>query len=115
MTISPRARAASELVKLLEAPFLGALTEPSRLQVLKVLVVHGPADVGELARHLPQERSVVSRHLLTLLEAGIVRVTRDGRRRIYDVDAAAMLGGFERLLERARTLVASCCPPTDRT
>ncbi len=111
---SPRARAASELVKVLEAPFLRALTEPSRLEVLKALIVHGPADIGQLAEHLPQERSVVSRHLQTLHEAGVVTQTRDGRRRVYDVDGAAVLGGFERLLARARLLIAACCPPSPR-
>ena len=64
-----RERAATRIVELLDSPFLRALTEPARLEVLRVLILHGPADIGELASHLPQDRSVVSRHLKTLEDA----------------------------------------------
>jgi hypothetical protein len=52
-----RLAVADELARVLESPLLRALTEPSRLELLKVLILHGPADVGTLADHLPQERS----------------------------------------------------------
>ncbi len=106
-----RARAAARIVEVLDSPVLRALAEPARLEVLRVLLLHGPADIGALASHLPQDRSVVSRHLKTLEDAGLVRAERDGRHRIYELDGAAFIGALERILGEARALAAVCCPP----
>ncbi len=106
-----RERAAARIVELLDSPFLRALTEPARLEVLRVLILHGPADIGEIAGHLPQDRSVVSRHLKTLEDAGLVRGERDGRHRRYQVDGAGFITTLERILGETRTMAAVCCPP----
>lgn len=42
--------------------------------------------VGELANGLPVSRPAVSQHLKVLKEAGLVRETADGTRRIYHLD-----------------------------
>jgi DNA-binding transcriptional ArsR family regulator len=109
--MTSRERAAARMVELLDAPFLRALTEPARLEVLRALLVHGPSDIGDIAERLPQHRSVISRHLQTLEDAGVVRGVRDGRRHVYAIDAAAFIGGLERLLGETRALAAICCPP----
>ena len=108
-----RERAAARMVELLDAPLLRALTEPARLEVLRALLVRGPSDVGEIAGSLPQHRSVISRHLQVLEEAGVVRGSRDGRRHVYAIDGAAFIGGLERLLGETRALAALCGPPDD--
>jgi DNA-binding transcriptional ArsR family regulator len=108
-----REKAAARIVELLEAPFLRTLLEPARLEVLRVLLVHGASDVGEIAEHLPQDRSVISRHLQTLQEVGIVRGTRDGRRHVYAIDANAFIAGLERVLGETKALAAHCCPPAE--
>ncbi len=108
-----RDRAAARIVELLDAPLLRALTEPARLEVLRTLLVSGPADVGAIAATLPQHRSVITRHLQTLESAGVVRGVRDGRRHVYAIDGAALVGNLERLLGEVRALTAACCPPTD--
>lgn len=107
-----RQRAASRIVELFEAPFLHALTEAARLEILKVLLVDGACDVGQIAEQLPQHRSVISRHLQTLEEAGIVRGERDGRRHVYAIDGASLLSNIERLLSEAKVLASVCCPPS---
>lgn len=107
---SPRI-AAQEVASLLDTPFLRALAEPARLEVLKVLLIHGSGDVASIAAHLPQDRSVVSRHLQTLEDAGIVRSTREGRHRVYALDGAALVARFELLSSRMRVLAPLCCPP----
>jgi DNA-binding transcriptional ArsR family regulator len=112
--MTTRARAAAQMVQMLDSPFLRALTEPARLQVLRVLLVHGPADIATLAEHLPQDRSVVSRHLQHLQRAGIVRGLRDGRRRVFELDGAGFLAQLETILAQARRLAPDCCPPTPR-
>ncbi|MCY1023994.1 ArsR/SmtB family transcription factor [Pyxidicoccus sp. MSG2] len=110
-----RGRSIDELIALLDSGFLRALTEPARLELLKVLLRHGPADVGAIAAHLPQDRSVISRHLKVLSDVGIVRARRDGRHRIYEVDGPSFLASFEGLLSRARELAPICCPPSSGT
>jgi DNA-binding transcriptional ArsR family regulator len=106
-----RDRAAARLVELLDSAFLRALTEPARLEVLRVLLLHGPADIGTIADRLPQDRSVISRHLRTLEDAGVVRGQRDGRHRVYEIDGGAFVEHLERILGETRAMAAVCCPP----
>ena len=63
---------------------LHALSDESRRTVLEVLRDH-PATAGELAELLPIARPGVSRHLRVLREAGLVEVTQDAQRRIYQL------------------------------
>ena len=108
---SAREAASSGLVAVLGSPFLRALTEPARLDLLRVLLLHGPANIGTLAGHLPQDRSVISRHLKVLEQAGIVQGERNGRERVYALDGPGFVGTLERILEQAKRLAACCCPP----
>jgi DNA-binding transcriptional ArsR family regulator len=99
------------MVEILDSPFLRALTEPARLEVLRVLLVHGPGDIGEIAEHLPQDRSVISRHLKVLQEAGIVSGRKDGRRVVFSLEGGALVGNLERILVECKSLAPLCCPP----
>jgi DNA-binding transcriptional ArsR family regulator len=108
---SSREAASSGLVAVLDSPFLRALTEPARLDLLRVLLLLGPANIGTLAEHLPQYRSDISRHLKMLEQAGIVQGEKQGRERVYALDGPGFIGTLERILEQARRLAASCCPP----
>lgn len=106
-----RERAARELVKVLDSRFLSALAEPARVEIVKFLLLNGPSEAGVIAAPLPLERSVVSRHLKVLLDAGLVSARKDGRRRIYDVDGPGFLARLEAITAEARALVMLCCPP----
>lgn len=110
--MNARERAAARIVELFETPLLRALTEPARLDVLRVLLVEGAADIAAIAERLPQDRSVISRHLKTLHGAGIVRSHRDGRRVVYEIDGARFVGALEAIVAEAKTLAPHCCPPT---
>ncbi len=101
----------SGLISPLDSTFLKALTEPARLEILKLLLVRGPANIETLAGHLPQDRSVISRHLAVLHRAGIVRSERKGRERIHAVDGPGIVAALERILEQAKAIMACCCPP----
>ncbi len=46
----------------------------------------GPLAVVELARHLPVSRPAVSQHLKVLKDAGLVTDTKEGTRRLYQLD-----------------------------
>ena len=107
-----RLEAATELVGILATPFLRALTEPARLDVLQVMLVHGGGDVATIAAHLPQDRSVVSRHLQFLEDAGIVRSAWEGRHRRYELDGSGFVKVLETMTARVRALASVCCPPS---
>jgi DNA-binding transcriptional ArsR family regulator len=109
--VTSRARAAARIVEILDSPFLRALTEPARLEVLRVLLVEGPGDIGAIAERLPQDRSVISRHLRVLEDAGIVSSRKEGRRVIFSLEGGALVGSLERILGEARALAPLCCPP----
>jgi DNA-binding transcriptional ArsR family regulator len=106
-----RQRAASALVEIFGTKFLRAMTEPARIEIVRVLLVEGPLDVGELAGHVPQERSVVSRHLRVLEGAGIVAGTRVGKRRVFALDGLRFLAELEAITAKVRTLTPACCAP----
>jgi DNA-binding transcriptional ArsR family regulator len=62
-----------------------ALGDPTRRAVFERVAAR-PSAVGDLARGLPVSRPAVSQHLRVLKEAGLVRETPDGTRRIYRLD-----------------------------
>lgn len=112
MPTSPttRERALDALEASLDSDFLKALGEPVRVRILKILLSGGACDVSTIAEHLPQERSVISRHLKVLRDAGLVTVRRDGRRRVYALIPSAFVSRLESILESAKRCISVCCP-----
>jgi DNA-binding transcriptional ArsR family regulator len=64
---------------------LRALGEPRRQAILR-LVRDRPRSVGEIGQHFEISQQAVSQHLQVLAEAGLVDVSRDGKRRLYVVN-----------------------------
>jgi len=62
-----------------------ALGDPTRRAIFERVAAR-PSAVGELACGLPVSRPAVSQHLRVLKEAGLVRETAEGTRRIYRLD-----------------------------
>jgi len=83
---------------------LGALAQPTRLAVFRLLLRAGPQGLpaGEAARLLNVPHNTMSGHLAELAGAGLVTSRRDGRSVVY----AADLDGIASLIE---FLVADCC------
>ena len=77
---------------------LAALADPTRRQVFERLRTGGRS-VAKIAQGLPVSRPAVSQHLKVLKEAGLVRETRDGTRRIYEIDPMG-LGQLRRWLDQ---------------
>lgn len=61
---------------------LKVLADPTRLAVLEALI-EGPKHVGTLMELLKVEQSLLSHHLQTLREAGLVEAERDGKAVLY--------------------------------
>ena len=62
-----------------------ALAEPHRRRMLE-LIARGSLPSGAIAAEFTLTPAAVSQHLKALREAGLVRVTVDGPRRIYSLD-----------------------------
>src|SRR5271166_889583 len=68
---------------------LHAVADPMRLQILERLR-SGPRPAGEIAAGLPVTRPAISQHLKVLREAGLIEERREGTRRIYATNPAAL-------------------------
>lgn len=82
----------------------GALSQETRLRILRLLVVAGPEGVaaGTLAGRVEVSASNVSFHLKELERAGLVHGRRDSRSMIYSAD-------FDALAGLVRFLTEDCC------
>jgi DNA-binding transcriptional ArsR family regulator len=68
---------------------LDAIAHPGRRAIIGLLLA-GERPAGELADHVQMSQPVTSQHLRVLREAGLVRVRRDGNRRLYSADFEAV-------------------------
>jgi DNA-binding transcriptional ArsR family regulator len=87
-----------------------ALTEPCRIDLIKFLLAKGPSDIETISQSFTQDRSVISRHLKQLLEAGLVSCLKNGKHRIYQLNGTGLISKFENILRLAKQAVSNCCP-----
>lgn len=109
-----RTAAANACLAVLDADFFKALCEPARLEVVRQMIKLGRADIGEIADGLPQDRSVVSRHLQVLEQAGLAACSKEGRRVFYELDGPTIMTKFQTMMDAFAPLVPSCCPGPQR-
>jgi DNA-binding transcriptional ArsR family regulator len=64
---------------------LAAVADPTRRLLLERLRASGPASIADLGLGLPMTRQAVTKHLDTLRDAGLVRVSREGRERLHEL------------------------------
>ena len=64
---------------------LAAVADPTRRLLLERLRASGPASIADLGLGLPMTRQAVTKHLDTLRDAGLVRVRREGRERLHEL------------------------------
>lgn len=71
----------------------GALAHRQRRQILLVLKFRGGRmAAGDIARRFACSWPTTTRHLRVLLDAGLVRVRRRGRERVYSLESRRLLG-----------------------
>jgi DNA-binding transcriptional ArsR family regulator len=88
-------RARSVAVRFSEAaPVFAALGEPTRLTLVAKLCAEGPLSIARLSEGTGVTRQAITKHLLTLADAGLVHDARAGRERIWQLET--------RRLEKAR-------------
>ena len=64
-----------------------AIGDPSRRQVLDLLVSNGGVSASWLAGRVPFSRQAVSKHLVVLERAGLISRRKQGREVLYQVEA----------------------------
>jgi DNA-binding transcriptional ArsR family regulator len=95
-------------VALPDPKFFRALCDPTRLRILALLVeAREPRTVSEVAQQFSVDVSVVSRHLATLRDQGILVAERQGKQVRYSVDYRALAS----TLEGCAKAIEACCPP----
>jgi DNA-binding transcriptional ArsR family regulator len=67
-----------------------AIADPSRRQVLDLLVSNGEVSASGLAGRVPFSRQAVSKHLVVLERAGLVSRRKQGREVLYQVEAGRL-------------------------
>src|ERR1700690_194073 len=78
-----------------------AVAEPRRREILNFLALR-ERPVGDIVAALGMEQPSVSKHLRVLLDVGLVKARREGRQKMYRVNAEAIqplhewTGTFER-------------------
>lgn len=68
------------------APILAALGDETRLAIVSKLCTRGPLSITKLAQDAVISRQAITKHLLALHEAGLVRSERHGRERIWTLE-----------------------------
>jgi DNA-binding transcriptional ArsR family regulator len=74
-----------------------AIGDPSRRRVLDLLVSNAEVSASWLAERVPFTRQMVSKHLVVLEQAGLVRRRKQGREVLYRIES-------DRLDQAARTM-----------
>ena len=101
-----------ELARNLDSKFFRSLGEPVRQELLKYLLMNGRSDIGTIAQHLPQDRSVISRHLQLMQKTGILNCEKEGRFMYYSINGQDFLTKLESFVDQVRTCIPICCPPS---
>lgn len=108
---TPEHKAMAEAaIAVLDTKFLKALTDPTRVQIIKKLILLGASDVGTIARGLSQDRSVISRHLQTLEHARIAKSRKEGRRVLYAIDGPYVVQKTALIQDALQPMAELCIP-----
>ena len=69
------------------ADVFNAIAEPRRRQIVELLAQRGALAVGTLVVTLGLPQPAVSKHLGVLRKVGVVAVTKQGKQRVYNLEA----------------------------
>jgi DNA-binding transcriptional ArsR family regulator len=67
-----------------------AVADPTRRLLLERLRPGGEASIETLSEGLPMTRQAVTKHLDVLRQAGLIRVRRQGRERLHQLEPAPL-------------------------
>lgn len=99
----------NELVNVFDSQFFKVMSEPIRVEILKVLLVNGRIDVATVASKIKKDRSVLSRHLHQLAEAGLLKHEKVSRHSYFEIDGTNFRLKVRTLFETVEKALSSCC------
>ena len=99
-----------DLAAILDSRFFKALSEPVRIQIIKFLILNGRSDIATIAAAMPQDRSVISRHLQFMQATGILTSEKITRHVFYEINGQAFLEKLENITDQIRKSIPECCP-----
>src|SRR5262249_40032059 len=67
-----------------------ALADPTRREIVRLLLRHGEMTAGELAGHFDMSKPSVSHHFSKLKEAALVSTRRDGQQIYYALNTTVV-------------------------
>jgi DNA-binding transcriptional ArsR family regulator len=105
-----RQRAAKSCAEIFDSELFRALCEPVRIEIVRLLIARGRSDLSGIAAELPQDASVISRHLAVLHRAGVARRAKSGRHVYFELDGPELLARLEGITGALRRAVPFCCP-----
>ncbi len=106
---------ANKMVDVLDSKFFKTLSEPVRVQILKFVLLNGRTDISTIAENMPQDRSVISRHLNLMQEVGILAAQKESRHVYYSVNCDTFLERFTTITELTKTCIEECSPLSCKT
>ena len=101
---------ANQLVAVMDSRFFKSLGEPVRIEIIRFLLLNGRTDIGTIAENMPQDRSVVSRHLNLMHDVGILSCEKDGRYMFYSLNAEGFLERFSKITGLVKSCIKECGP-----
>jgi DNA-binding transcriptional ArsR family regulator len=101
---------ANQLMAVMDSKFFKSLGEPVRVEIIRFLLLNGRADIGTIAENMPQDRSVISRHLNLMHDVGILTCTKESRHMFYSLNGTAFLEKFTTITRLVETCLKECGP-----
>jgi DNA-binding transcriptional ArsR family regulator len=105
-----REEVADACLEMLDTGFFRALCEPVRVEILRYLIVNGRSDVNTVSAAMPQDRSVIARHLQLMERAGLLQAQSEGRHTFYEIDGPSIVSRMTNVTKALSELVPMCCP-----
>lgn len=109
--IKTRDEVLKEFSEVYDARFFKTLGEPARIEILSYLMMNGRSDIGSITESMPQDRSVVSRHLSQMLAVGMLCCEKETRHMYYSINAQVFIEKLELFLTQIKKSISVCCPP----
>ncbi len=103
-------QAMKDLVEVFDSQFFKAMAEPVRIEILKFLMINGKSDIATVAKSIRKDRSVLSRHLHFLTEAGLLKYEKISRNSIFEIDATGFRVKVYALFHKVDRAIKDCCP-----
>lgn len=98
-----------KFIELLDSDFLKALSDPTRQQILKFLMINKRADIETVAENVVKDRSVISRHLHFMTKAKILRSIKISRSTYFQIDEGALVNKVDDIAKSLKKALKTCC------